>query len=216
MDVFVQELMASLGAFGIALLMFLENIFPPIPSELIMPLAGYQAAKGEMSIGTVIVAGTAGSLAGVTPWYYLGKLVGYNRMLKLSARYGRWLTLTPGDVEAAARWFERRGTAAVLFGRLIPTVRTLISVPAGVARMGLPRFLVYSAVGSALWTAALAYAGYGLGQNYAAVEGYVGPVSDAVVVLAVLVYLYRVVTFDPKRRRSASGETAHNPIHEEN
>ncbi|MBC8129969.1 MAG: DedA family protein [Rhizobiaceae bacterium] len=200
MDVFVQTMMESLGPFGIALLMFLENIFPPIPSEVIMPLAGYKAASGEMSIWTVIVAGSIGSLAGIVPWYYLGYAFGEKRILWLAERYGRWMTMTPEDVEAADRWFRHYGYWAVSFGRLVPTVRTLISVPAGLSRMPFGLFMLVSAVGTVVWTAGLALAGYILGQNFSSIEEYIGPVSTGVVVVVVVVYLYRVVTFKPTKR----------------
>lgn len=196
MDVFVKTMMDSFGPFGIALLMLLENIFPPIPSELIMPLAGYEAAAGRMSIVTVILAGTIGSLAGVVPWYYAGRFMGEARLKRLADRHGRWMTLSPGDVDVANAWFRRHGVMAVLFGRLVPTVRTLISVPAGIACMPIGTFLIFSAIGSAIWTSLLALAGYLLGQNYEAVEGYVGPVSNAVLAVIVLFYIYRVVTFE--------------------
>lgn len=195
MDRFVQSLMENFGAFGIALLMFLENIFPPIPSEIIMPLAGYQAASGQMSLLTVILAGTVGSLLGIIPWYYLGYFFGKARVIALSARWGRWLTLSPADVDRADQWFARYGMWAVFLGRLVPTVRTLISVPAGLSRMPFGLFLVFSAIGTAIWTTGLALAGYLLGQNYELIDAYVGPVSNLVIVGIVLVYIYRVVTF---------------------
>ena len=197
MDVFVSSLMDHFGAFGIALLMFLENVFPPIPSELIMPLAGYEAASGRMSLFSVIVAGTVGSLLGTIPWYYLGKAIGERRLMRIAARYGRWMTLSQDDVRAADLWFRRYGIAAVLFGRLVPTVRTLISVPAGLAHMSIWVFLAFSAIGSAAWTALLAVAGYLLGQQYEAVSGYVGPVSNVIIVAIAVIYVYRVVTFKP-------------------
>lgn len=203
MDAFVNSLMDTLGPFGIALLMFLENIFPPIPSELIMPLAGYEAAAGSMSIVSVIIAGTIGSLAGVVPWYYLGKAMGLRRTKAFADKHGRWLTMGADDVEKASDWFQRHGAGAVLFGRLVPTVRTLISVPAGIARMPLWQFLIYSAIGSAAWTTLLAMSGYLLGQQYEAVQAYVGPVSNAVLVLIVAAYVYRVATFGKRQRRKA-------------
>ncbi|MEF2553788.1 DedA family protein [Aurantimonas sp. A2-1-M11] len=195
-------MMETLGPFGIALLMFLENIFPPIPSELIMPLAGYQSATGQMSLFTVILAGTVGSLLGVIPWYYAGRFVGEPRLIRFTERHGRWLTMGPEDVEAADRWFRKYGIAAVFFGRLVPAVRTLISVPAGIARMSFLTFLIFSAAGSAIWTSFLAYAGYALGQNYEAVESYVGPVSNVVLIAIVAFYIYRVATFDRNHKRS--------------
>ncbi|MBP0614992.1 DedA family protein [Jiella mangrovi] len=201
MDEFVRSIMETLGVFGIGLLMFLENVFPPIPSELIMPLAGYQSAKGEMSLLAVIASGTIGSLLGVIPWYYAGHYMGERRMKRLAARHGRWLTLSPQDVDNANQWFREKGARAVLFGRLVPTVRTLISVPAGIAHMPMPTFVVYSAIGGAVWTAFLALLGFLLGQQYALVEGYVGPVSNVIIVAIVVFYIYRVITFDPGPQR---------------
>ena len=197
MESFVQSMMQSLGAFGIALLMFLENIFPPIPSELIMPLAGYWSTQGDISIVIVIVAGGIGSLLGVIPWYYAGRALGKERLKRFSEHHGRWLTLSPADIESADRWFREKGPLAVLFGRLVPTVRTLISVPAGIAQMPFAKFLIYSAIGSGIWTTALAMAGYLLGQAYQTVSTYVGPVSNGIFFLIVAYYIYRVVTFDP-------------------
>ena len=201
MDSFIQDLMNGLGPFGIALLMFLENIFPPIPSEVIMSLAGYKAATGEMSIVTVIIAGSLGSLAGIVPWYFLGYAFGEARIIRLADRYGRWMTMTAEDVEAADRWFRKYGYWAVSFGRLVPTVRTLISIPAGLSRMPFWLFMAVSAVGTVVWTAFLALAGYALGQNFHDIEGYVGPVSNAVVIAVLLLYLYRLITFKPSARK---------------
>lgn len=201
MDQFVQGLMETFGVFGIAFLMFLENIFPPIPSEIIMPLAGYQAATGQHSMWAVIVAGTIGSLLGIVPWYVLGRVVGEHRIVRLADRFGRWMTLTAEDVEAADRWFRRYGLLAVTLGRLVPTVRTLISIPAGLARMPFGLFIGFSAIGTFLWTAGLAFAGYLLAQQYERVNDYIGPVSNAVIVAVVVIYVWRVATFKPAKRR---------------
>ncbi len=188
------------GYFGIALLMLAENVFPPIPSELIMPMAGFTAARGELNMVGVVVAGTAGSLAGALLWYYIGRWIGLERLKPWAAKHGRWLTISPEKVDEAAVWFNRHCGKAVLVGRLIPAVRTLISVPAGVAGMALMRFLTYSALGTALWTALLAAAGYLLEDQYQKVGDYLNPVSDVILGLIVLGYLYRVITF---RRRGA-------------
>ncbi|MBB3934986.1 DedA family protein [Aureimonas phyllosphaerae] len=200
MDTFVQSLMQDYGVVGIAFLMFLENIFPPIPSEIIMPLAGYQAATGDHSFFSVVIAGTLGSILGILPWYYLGLWFGEERIIRLADRYGRWMTMTAEDVEAADRWFRKYGLWAVLFGRLVPTVRTLISVPAGLSRMPMPTFLFFSAIGTLVWTTGLALAGYLLAQQYELVDQYVGPVSNGVIAIVVLIYIYRVVTFKPSKR----------------
>lgn len=192
------------GYLGIALLMFAENVFPPIPSELVMPLAGFVVARGELSLAGVVAAGTLGSLAGVQLWYELGRAIGVARLKRLSASHGRWLTLAPHQIDAADGWFRRHGALAVLLGRLVPTVRTLISVPAGVARLGRVRFVLFSAVGTALWTTFLASLGYLLEGQYARVGDWVNPVANALVVGLVAFYLYRVATFD-RRRGEASG-----------
>lgn len=188
----------KLGALGIVLLMFAENVFPPIPSELIMPLAGFSAARGERNLLVVIIAGSIGSLLGALLWYYIGKKIGAERLERWAAKHGRWLTLSPKEVDQACGWFYRHGGKAVFIGRLIPAVRTLISVPAGIAGMPLASFLLYSAAGTILWTALLAAAGYFLESQYDKVAQWMNPVSNVVIGLIVLGYLYRVVRF---RRR---------------
>lgn len=199
MENLVHMMMEKLGPVGIALLMFLENVFPPIPSELIMPLAGYLATRGDMNILVVIAAGTIGSMLGILPWYFLGRRLGHHGVRKFASRHGRWLTMTASDVDAAADRFKRHGAVSVLVGRLIPTVRTLISVPAGVANMPIGQFLALSFVGTLAWTSALAVAGYLLGQAYSVVADYVDPVSTGVLVVLVAIYIYRVVTYKEER-----------------
>lgn len=188
-------LIESSGYWGIALLMFLENLFPPIPSELIMPSAGYQAGQGELSLAGVIAAGTAGSLLGAVFWYLVGRVAGENRLKRWTRRHGRWLTLTPEDIDRADDWFDRYNVWAVSLGRLLPTIRTLISIPAGLFEMRFGPFLLCSGLGTALWSAALAAAGHALGENYHAVSDYLNPVANVIVGAVVLAYLYRVVTW---------------------
>lgn len=183
------------GYLGIALLMFLENVFPPIPSELIMPSAGYQAGRGELSLVGVILAGTAGSLLGASFWYVAGRLAGEDRLKRWASRHGRWLTLTPQDIDKADDWFDRYNVWAVSLGRLLPTIRTLISIPAGLFEMRTGPFLLFSAIGTTIWSAALAVAGHSLGDNYHAVSEYLNPVANVIVGAVVLAYLYRVVTW---------------------
>jgi membrane protein DedA with SNARE-associated domain/uncharacterized membrane protein YkvA (DUF1232 family) len=189
----ITKIVAEYGYPGIALLMLGENVFPPIPSELIMPLAGFVAAQGKLNPVLVVLAGTLGSVLGALPWYYAGRWLGAERMCAVAARYGRWLTLDDKDVGKAIRWFERHGRMAVLFGRLVPTVRTLISVPGGMARMPLAPFLFYSSLGSLLWTAALTAAGYVLQSNYRLVGDYLDQASKIIIGLIVLIYLWRLV-----------------------
>lgn len=194
----IETIVQTTGVFGIALLMFLENVFPPIPSELIMPLAGYIAARGEANIVLVILAGSAGSLAGASFWYGLGRLVDHEAFKRLADRHGRWITMTRSEVEKADDWFGTHGHHAVLFGRLIPTVRTLISIPAGLSAMPIWLFLFYSGIGTALWTSLLALFGYAVGSEYAGLERFIDPISYGIVGLIAAIYLWRVATF---RRR---------------
>ena len=194
----ITSVIDSVGALGIALLMFVENVFPPIPSELIVPLAGFNAARGQTSLWIVITAGTVGSLAGALLWYWIGRKLGSRRLRKLAARHGRWLTIAPEDIDRSNDWFHRHGGMAVFVGRLIPTVRTFISVPAGVACMPLWQFLAYSLAGTAIWTAILAVAGWLLQAQYQKVSAWLNPVSTGIVVILVLWYLWRVITY---RRR---------------
>ncbi len=188
----------KMGSLGIALLMVAENVFPPIPSELIMPLAGFSAARGEFNLMIVIIAGSTGSLLGALLWYYIGRKIGAERLERWAAKHGRWLTLSPKEVEQSCAWFNRHGGKAVFIGRLIPAVRTLISVPAGIAGMPLGSFLLYSAAGTILWTALLATAGYLLESQYDKVAHWMNPFSNVVIGLIILGYLYRVLSF---RRR---------------
>ncbi|MCQ0969664.1 DedA family protein [Paracoccus sp. TK19116] len=193
----VVALIDSWGIPGVFALMLGENLFPPIPSEVIMPLAGFLAGRGSMSMPMVIIAGTLGSVLGTAAWYWIGATVGADRLRRIAARHGRWLTMSPADIDNAIAWFHRHGPAAIFIGRLIPAIRTLISVPAGLAGMPLVPFFLYTIAGSAIWTSILAIAGLILAENYERVAHVVDPVSTMVVVVIVAVYLYRVVTWRP-------------------
>lgn len=190
----ITGLVEQTGYLGIALLMFAENVFPPIPSELIMPLAGFTAARGELAFLPMVAAGTAGSLAGTLLWYQIGRWYSLARLRCLTARHGRWLTLTPEDVDKADAWFTRHGAKAVFLGRLVPGVRTLISVPAGINAMPFGRLLAYSTLGTSIWTGLLAAAGYLLEERYALVEDWINPASNLVLVAIIGLYAYRVAT----------------------
>lgn len=185
---------AEAGYLGLFALMFLENLFPPIPSEVIMPLAGFTAARGGLDPGLAILAGTAGTVLGALPWYATGYVLGRHRLKRLAAAYGRWLTVTPAEVDGAVVQFRRHGASAVFLARLVPAVRTLISVPAGIARMRMLPFLVLTTLGSALWSAVLVAAGYLLEDQYHRVETLLDPATMIVAGLVLVTYLYRVLT----------------------
>ena len=182
------------GYLGIVLLTFVETIFPPLPSEVFMPMAGYAAARGDLSLVGVIVSGTLGSLAGAWFWYGVGRAIGLDRARQLAARHGRWLTLHPRDIDRGTEWFARFGCLVVLFGRMVPGIRSLVSVPAGIAHMPVGRFLLLSAVGTLAWTSVLMTAGYLLGAEYRRVSGWADPVSTLVIAAILAGYLYRLVS----------------------
>ncbi len=198
----VLIMMDKLGLAGVTLMMFLENVFPPIPSELIMPAAGFAAAMGKMNLIAVIIAGTLGSVLGALPLYYFGTIFDEKRLLKLTERYGKYFLVTTDDVINAQTWFNKYGKAVIFFGRMIPAIRSLISIPAGMNRMPMLPFLVLTTIGSAIWTTLLAYAGYVLGANYDKVEAFIAPISKFVVftvlIVAALVAFFRIkhVFFD--------------------
>lgn len=189
----ITNAIATLGYIGIALLMFLENVIPPIPSEIIMPLAGFAAARGELNVASAIIAGTVGSVAGALLWYYIGQALGIIRVKRLVNRYGRWVSLSSRDVDIAQRWLLKRGYWAVGLCRVIPGVRTYISIPAGFARMKMTGFLIYSTVGTVLWVAFLTYAGYLLGENYERIESYLAPISRIVIIGLLAAALFWIV-----------------------
>ncbi|WDR04411.1 DedA family protein [Devosia rhodophyticola] len=197
MSEWIISVVTDWGYVGVFLMMVLENVFPPIPSELIMPFAGFAAANGDLNVVGVVLAGTAGSIFGTLAWYYAARLLGLERFRALCNWFGRFATISEQDIDSAVHWFGRYGRWAVLFGRLVPAIRTLISVPAGLAAMSLPQFLVVSTIGTALWTAFLTGAGYVLHDNYDRVEGWLDPVTTAVIVLVVVIYVYRFVTWKP-------------------
>jgi membrane protein DedA with SNARE-associated domain len=182
-----------LGYPGIAFLMFVENVFPPLPSEGIMPFAGFLASRGELSLFWVIAAGTAGSVLGTLPLYFLSRAVGIARIRDWTERYGRWLTLSGEDVDRAAERFDRWGPIVVLFGRALPGMRAFVSIPAGARAMHLGRFLLYNAIGSAIWTGFLTYLGVLLGQNYEEVRHLLAPVTWSLLGLLTGAFLLRVV-----------------------
>ncbi len=188
----ITDLIGEHGYLALFMLMFLENVFPPIPSELIMPFAGYAAARGDINTIGAVIAGSAGSLLGVFAWYVVGYWLGAERFRRIVKRHGRWLTISESDVDRAQQWFTRYGGRAVCVGRLIPAVRSVISVPAGIARMQLPRFLLWSSLGTVVWTGLLTTLGYQLGTRFTEVDKWLQPVSWAIVAFAVGGYLYRL------------------------
>ena len=189
----ITTVISSFGYAGVAALTFLENLFPPIPSELIIPLAGFVAATGSLRLDVVIGAASLGSLAGAFLWYEIGRRLGERRLRAWVDQHGKWLTVSGRDLDRAQQWFQRHGRAAVFFGRLVPGVRTFVSLPAGFAEMPLGTFLVFSALGTAVWTTALAFAGVLLQANYAQVGDYVNVATNILLAAFALVLMKRYV-----------------------
>lgn len=194
------RLIDQTGYVGIFLLMFLETVFPPIPSEVIMTVAGARAAQGPLALWGVIASGTAGAMLGNLFWYALARVIGMKRFKPFIVRYGRWLTLDWDDVEKSERLFGKYGGFIVSGGRMLPTIRSVISIPAGLLNMRLKSFFLWSTLGTSLWTAALATAGWGLGMAFRDIEKILGPLSMAIIVLIVVGYVWRQLTWRKRHR----------------
>lgn len=198
----ITNAIASLGYIGIILLMLAETFFPPISEEIIMPLAGFTAAKGELNLGLVILAGAVGSVSGALLWYALGRWIGEAHLKQFADRHGHWLALSGQDLDKSKQWFRKHGNTVVFFGRLIPGIRTYISIPAGLEAMPLISFVLYSAAGTGLWISILTISGYFLGQNFQIIEKVFGPVSSIVLIIALvtlLIWINKRKKAEPKR-----------------
>lgn len=199
MATWIIETINSLGYAGIFLLMLAESLFPPIPSELIIPFAGYSAANGTLNLWLVLASATVGAVVGMLPWYFAGRIFGLDRVRWLADRFGRIMTLNSEEIDTATSWFRRFGPIIVFVGRLMPLIRTLISVPAGLAAMPFWKFLLFSTLGALTWNSILVGAGYLLAEHYELVETWLDPGTTIVLGLVVVIYLYRFVTWRPTR-----------------
>ena len=194
MNDWVVRLIEQSGYLGVGFLMFLETLFPPIPSEIIMPVAGVTAANGKLQLSFVILSGTAGAMLGNIFWYLASRALGVKRLKPFIQKNGRWLTLTWPEVQRAHDWMESHGAAFVLVGRLIPTIRSLVSIPAGLLDMRFRDFFIASTLGTFAWTALLAGAGFRLKSDFSQVDQFLTPVANAVLVAIAAAYLWRLAT----------------------
>ena len=204
----VTQVIKSLGYFGVAGLIALENVFPPIPSEVILPLAGLLTGQGQFSYIGVVAAATVGSVIGAWVLYALGLKLGKQRVLRLVKRHGQWLLLTEHDLHRASDWFARYGGKAVLFGRCVPGIRSLVSIPAGIERMPLGRFTLFTALGSGVWNAALVGLGWWLGRQWKQVSHYMQYANYAIwaaIIIAIAMFIWR--RSRTSRSRPARGES---------
>ena len=216
----VQDVINQFGYFGVALLVVIENVFPPIPSEIVLPFAGFVAqqsasavnatADGAQSDTTVVgmmIAATVGSVVGALILYFVSAAIGPERLRGFVERFGKWFGVKSSDLVRAEEWFDRRSVVAVLVGRCVPLIRSIVSIPAGFRRMKLTSFVVLTAIGSAVWNIALIGAGALLGDQWERVGEYVG-VFQWLVIVAILVLLVRFVVSRLKKRRPQNGVTS--------
>ena len=186
---------STIAYLTISLAMFLENIIPPIPSEIIMPLGGFFVYQQKLNLYILIFWGLLGTVAGSLPWYYLGKLVNEKRLSNFLDKRGKFLGITSDDLSKSKRWFDKYGVSLVFWGRLVPGIRTLISVPAGMEMMPLKRFLIWTTFGSLIWVTLLTYAGYMFGENYQIIETYLDQIKYFVKPILILIFLYFFIRF---------------------
>ncbi len=193
-----MDVISALGYLGLALLLIAENLFPPIPSEVVLPLAGFLVGRGDLSFFGALAAATLGSTSGALILYALGRSGGRRLVL----RHGRWLRVDREGLDRAEEWFRRWGDPTVLFARIVPVARSIVSIPAGTMKMPLWRFILLTTIGSALWNAALIGAGVILGANWSTVQNWVGSYSIAVLIVAAVGVAVFLVLRHWRKRRS--------------
>lgn len=194
MENFVISIMNQFGYFGIFFLIFIENIFPPIPSEVVLLFGGFMTTYTKLGVPLMIVFSTLGSVAGAIVLYYVGKILNKERLKKIvSGKIGKVLRLKASDIEKADCWFDAKGNKTVFFCRFIPVVRSLISIPAGMSEMAMGKFLLYTTVGSAIWNTVLLVAGNRVGENWESIVGIMSQYSHIVVILLVILFVAFIV-----------------------
>ena len=196
---------STIAYLTICLAMFLENIIPPIPSELIMPLGGFFVYQQKLNFYILVFWGLMGTILGSLPWYYLGRLVNEKRISNFLDKKGKYLGISSDDLTKSKKWFERYGVSLVFWGRLVPGIRTLISVPAGIELMPLRKFLIWTTLGSLIWVAFLTYAGYLFGENYPIIETYLDQLKyilKPILILVILYFFIKLIFNVIKRNRS--------------
>ena len=186
----IISIMEQLGYWGIALLMFLDNIFPPIPSEIIMPSAGYSASQGQLLLVGVIIAGCIGSLLAAAILYWIGYKFNHDSIFRFVDRYGKYLFIKSPDVKKSLDWFEQYGHRIVFFGRMIPAVRSLISIPAGMSHMPFWKFMFFSSLGTTIWTTFLACVGFYFGENQALMQNIFSQVSHFIIIIVIAIIIW--------------------------
>jgi membrane protein DedA with SNARE-associated domain len=201
MHEFIVSTVETLGYFGIAVLMALENIFPPMPSEAILGAGALAIKSGSMAFWPLLISGTIGTVIGNLAWFWVGKRTGYEALRPVIDRHGRWLTLEWQDVERLSVFFARHGHWAVLILRATPFMRTMISLPAGMAHMPTAKFLIFTTIGCAVWNALLIGATLWISNTFANIENVIAWVLIGVIGLAAIAYVWRLIVWKPRARR---------------
>ena len=189
------ETNSTIAYLFICLAMFLENIIPPIPSEIIMPLGGFFVYQQKLNFYILIFWGLLGTIVGSLPWYYLGRLVNEKKLSNFLEKRGKYIGITSNDLVKSKRWFDKYGVSLVFWGRLVPGIRTLISVPAGMELMPLKKFLFWTSLGSLIWVALLTYTGYLFGENYQIIATYIEQIKYIVKPILILIFIYFLIKF---------------------
>ena len=208
--VWSEGIMMALGYPGITLVMLLECVFPPIPSEVVMPLAGFLVSQGKFNFWAVILAGTLGSIIGALLLYGLGAWADEAVLRNWVRKHGKWIQVGEDDLDRASAWFGKYGEPVIFFGRLIPIVRSLISIPAGLDHMPMPKFLGFTLLGSFMWNIVLAYGGVLLGENWQKIIGWLDLYQNVVLVILVIAFvafLSWLITRARKARLARPSET---------
>lgn len=193
--------MQAFGYPGILLVVLIENLFPPIPSEIVLPFAGFLTQQGSLTFIGVLIASTLGSVLGAIALYYLGRWLGRDRIYLIVNRYGKWLTVTEENVQTAETWFTRYGTWTVFFCRMVPIIRSLISIPAGLIDMNLVTFTIYTTFGTLIWNTVLVGLGALLGANWHRVIGWIDTYQNIVLGLLILLFIAFVAYQVTKKRQ---------------
>lgn len=198
----IIEIMNNFGYIGVFLLIAIENVFPPIPSEVILLFGGFMTTFTNMNIIGVIIASTLGSLLGAIILYYIGKILNKERLKKIiTSKPGKLLRLTPEDIDKADDWFDKKGNKTVFFCRFIPVIRSLISIPAGMSEMPMKKFLIYTTIGSAIWNSALTIAGSIVGENWTSILEIMDNYSHIAVIILGIIFIAAIIIFYFKRKK---------------
>ena len=184
---------ATIAYLTICLAMFLENIIPPIPSEIIMPLGGFFVYQEKLNFLILVFFGLLGTILGSLPWYYLGRLVNEKKLSNFLDKKGKYFGISSNDLIKSKLWFDKYGVSLVFWGRLVPGIRTLISVPAGIELMPFSKFLIWTTLGSFIWVSLLTYAGYLFGENYSMIDTYLDQIKHIVKPILILIFSYFLI-----------------------